>query len=140
MRFPDMFRRLVREIRNGEDTGKSEQIAAIFGLSPEVISGTADTAQYMSAVRTAVLPVVESYQAALNKALLLEEEKGSYYFALDTTELLKGDTLSQYQAYALGLQNNFLQIDEVRYLEDKEPIGFNYVKLGLQEGFTEQEK
>ncbi len=111
----------------------SELIAAIFGLSPEVISGTADTAKYMSAVRTAVLPVVEAYQAALNKALLTEEEKGRYYFTLDTTELLKGDTLSRYQAYALGLQNNFLQIDEVRYLEDIEPIGFNYVKLGLQD-------
>lgn len=111
----------------------SEQIAAIFGLSPEVISGTADTAQYMSAVRTAVLPVVEAYQAALNKSLLTETEKGRYYFTLDTTELLKGDTLSRYQAYAIGLQNNFLQIDEVRYLEDREPIGFNYVKLGLQD-------
>lgn len=111
----------------------SEQIAAIFGLSPEVISGTADTAKYMSAVRTAVLPVVEAYQAALNKSLLTETEKGRYYFALDTTELLKGDTLSRYQAYAVGLQNNFLQIDEVRYLEDMAPIGFNYVKLGLQD-------
>ena len=111
----------------------SEQIAAIFGLSPEVISGTADTAKYMSAVRTAVLPVVEAYQAALNKSLLTEAEKGRYYFALDTTELLKGDTLSRYQAYAVGLQNNFLQIDEVRYLEDMAPVGVNYVKLGLQD-------
>lgn len=111
----------------------SEQIAAIFGLSPEIISGTADTQQYMSAVRTAVIPVVEAYQAALNKSLLRESEKGRYYFTLDTTELLKGDTLSRYQAYALGLRNNFLQIDEVRYLEDKEPLGFNYIKLGLQD-------
>lgn len=111
----------------------SEQIAAIFGLSPEIISGTADTQQYMSAVRTAVIPVVEAYQAALNKSLLRESEKGQYYFTLDTTELLKGDTLSRYQAYALGLQNNFLRIDEVRYMEDKEPIGFNYLKLGLQD-------
>lgn len=87
----------------------------------------------MSAVRTAVLPVVEAYQAALNKSLLTETEKGRYYFTLDTTELLKGDTLSRYQAYAVGLQNNFLQIDEVRYLEDMAPIGFNYVKLGLQD-------
>lgn len=111
----------------------SEQIAAIFGLSPEIISGTADTQTYMSAVRTAVIPVVEAYQAALNKSLLRESEKGRLYFTLDTTELLKGDTLSRYQAYAIGLKNNFLQIDEVRYLEDKEPIGFNYVKLGLQD-------
>lgn len=111
----------------------SEQIASIFELSPEIINGMADTQQYISAVRTAVIPVVVAYQAALNKSLLRESEKGRYYFALDTTELLKGDTLSRYQAYAIGLKNGFMQIDEVRYLEDKEPLGFNYIKLGLQD-------
>lgn len=39
--------------------------------------------------------------------------------------------LSRYQAYAVGLQNNFLQPDEVRYKEDMPPLGFNYIKLGL---------
>lgn len=118
---------------NESKESNSDQIASIFGLSTAVISGKAGTQEYMSAVRTAVLPIVEAYQAALNRALLAESEKGQMYFALDTTELLKGDTLSRYQAYAVGLQNNFLQIDEVRYMEDREPIGFDYVKLGLQD-------
>lgn len=111
----------------------SEQIAQIFGLSPNVLSGCCSTAEYMSAVRTAVLPVVEQIQAALNQALLTEEEKGSYYFVLDTTELLKGDTLSRYQAYEIALRNNFLQLDEVRYLEDKAPLGFDFMRLGLND-------
>lgn len=111
----------------------SEQIAQIFGLSMNVLSGCCSTAEYMSAVRTAVLPVVEQIQAALNQSLLTEEEKGSYYFVLDTTELLKGDTLSRYQAYEIALRNNFLQLDEVRYLEDKAPLGFDFMKLGLND-------
>ncbi len=111
----------------------SEQIAQIFGLSPNVLSGCCSTAEYMSAVRTAVLPVVEQVQAALNQSLLTEEEKGVKYFVLDTSELLKGDTLSRYQAYEIALRNNFLQLDEVRYLEDRKPIGFDFLKLGLQD-------
>lgn len=111
----------------------SEQIAEIFGLSPKILSGGCTTQEYMSAVRTAVLPVVERYQAALNRALLLESEKGEYYFALDTSELLKGDMLTRYQAYAVGLQNNFIRLDEVRYMEDLPAIGFDFIKLGLND-------
>ncbi len=114
----------------------SKQITQIFGLSPEVISGAANTESFVSSIRTAVLPVVTAFQAALNRSLLTEAEKRGkepLYFALDTSALLRADTLSRYQAYALALQNNFLQIDEVRYMEDREPIGFNYVKLGLQD-------
>ena len=55
------------------------------------------------------------------------------YFAFDTTELLKGDMLKRYQAYQIALQANFMQIDEVRYKEDLPKLGFNYVKLGLQD-------
>lgn len=109
----------------------SEQIAQIFGLSPAVLSGKCTTQEYMSAIRTAVLPVVAQFQAALNRSLLREDEKGEKYFALDTTELLKGDTLSRYQAYEIALRNNFLQLDEVRYLEDKKPLGFDFMKLDL---------
>lgn len=111
----------------------SEQIALVFGLSPAVISGNCTTAEYMSAVRTAVLPVVEQVQEALNRSLLTEAEKGEYYFVLDTAELLKGDTLSRYQAYEIALRNNFLQLDEVRYLEDKAPLGFDFMRLGLND-------
>ncbi|MBE6901589.1 MAG: phage portal protein [Ruminococcaceae bacterium] len=111
----------------------SSQIAMLFGLGTAILSGTASTAEIMSAAVTAIQPVVETYQAALNRSLLLESEKGRKYFVLDMSELLKGDMLSRYQAYAVGLQNNFLQPDEVRYKEDMPPLGFNYIKLGLND-------
>lgn len=117
----------------------SEMIALCCGLNPAVISGKAGTDEYMSAVRTSVLPVVEAFQAALNKSLLLETEKKALYFVLDTTELLKGDMMSRFNAYAVGLQNNFLRIDEVRYKENLPPIGFNYIKLGLQDVLLDPE-
>lgn len=124
---------------NQNKVTNAAQIAQGFGLSVEVISGTANTEQYMSAVRRAVLPKIKEYEAALNRSLLLESEKRTMYFALDTTELMKGDVLSRYRAYAVGLQNNFLRLDEVRYKEDLEPLGFNYMKLGLQDVLLDPE-
>lgn len=110
----------------------AEMIAQSFGLSTAVISGNAGTAEYMSAIKTAVMPVVEEYQAALDRALLLETEKqAGYYFVLDAGELLKGDTVSRFNAYAVALQNNIMSIDEVRYRENLAPLDFNYMKLSL---------
>lgn len=117
----------------------SAMIDMCCGLNPDVIAGRVGTDGYMAAVRTSVLPVVEAFQAALNKSLLLESEKKALYFVLDTTELLKGDMVSRFNAYAVGLQNNFLRIDEVRYKENLPPIGFNYIKLGLQDVLLDPE-
>ncbi len=86
---------------------------------------------YVTAIKTAVVPVVIAFQTALNKGLLLPSERQNMYFAFDMSEMLKGDILKRYQAYQVGLSNNFLQPDEVRYKEDLAPLGFNFVRLGL---------
>ncbi len=109
----------------------TSQLDLAFLLSPDVISGKVSRDQFSLAMTNAVMPIVTVYQEAINRSLLLESEKRSMYFALDTNELLKGDTLTRYQAYAVGLQNNFLQLDEVRYKEDLPATGFNYITLGL---------
>ena len=53
------------------------------------------------------MPVIRAFETALNQGLLLESERHRHYFAFDTTELLKGDILKRYQAYQIGLANNF---------------------------------
>ena len=111
----------------------NDEVCLLFGLAPEIISGKTTPDQFADSVRTAVQPILEAFQCALNRATLLESEKGSMYWAFDTTELLKGDMLKRYQAYQIALQSNFMQIDEVRYKEDLPRLGFNYVKLGLSD-------
>lgn len=108
-------------------------VAQLFLLSPEVISGKGDKTDIVNAVQTAVMPIITILQDAINDALLLEEEKGSKYFEIDSTELTKGDILKRYQAYRIALEANFLQPDEVRYRENMKPLGMNFVKLGLND-------
>ena len=48
-------------------------------------------------------------------------------------ELVKGDIEKRFKAYEIALKNGWLQIDEVRYLEDHPPLGLDFIKLGLQD-------
>ena len=41
--------------------------------------------------------------------------------------------MKRYQAYKVALESNFMQLDEVRYAEDLPPLGFNYLRLGLND-------
>ena len=56
-----------------------------------------------------------------------------FYFAFDTKEIIKGDIKTRFEAYKAALESNLMQIDEVRYLENLEPLGLNFIKLGLQD-------
>ena len=73
------------------------------------------------------------FMTALNRALLLEDEKGVYYFAPDMYELTKGDEDKRYNAYKTAAETGWLQIDEIREKENMEPLGIDMVKLGLQD-------
>lgn len=57
----------------------------------------------------------------------------SKYFIIDTSELLKADILTRYQAYQIGLAANFLQPDEIRFKENLAPLGLDFIKLGLND-------
>ena len=95
--------------------------------------GTNDGLLTDETVKNAVLPVIDIIEAAFDSDLLLESEKGTMYFAFDTRELTRGDINQRYQAYATALSQNFLQLDEVRAMEDLPPLNVNFIKLGLND-------
>lgn len=84
-------------------------------------------------IKTAVMPILTTIECALNRDLLLEKEKKSFYFAFDTKEITKVDIKTRFEAYKMALDSNLMQIDECRYMEDLEPLGLNFIKLGLQD-------
>ena len=97
------------------------------------MEGSASAGDVASLARLAAIPLMTAIQCALNRDLLRENEKGTLYFAFDTKELLKGDMQSRFAAYKTALDANFMQIDEVRYAEDMEPMGLSWIRLGLQD-------
>lgn len=131
LKFVECSNTSVEMQLNENKVKNNELICEVFGLSPAVIAGTATDEQYISAIKTAVLPVVEAYQAALNHAFLLPSQRKECYFVMDTKQLLKGDILRRYQAYHLALSDKWIQKNEVRYEEDLSPMDYDFIELGL---------
>lgn len=122
---------------NENKNTNSDEICKIFNTPPSIIGGDgkANSNDYEKFIRMAILPLLEAIATALNRDLLLEKEKGSFYFAHDTKELLKGDIEKRFKAYEIGIKNKILMVNEARYEENKPPIeAFNdTVVLGLND-------
>lgn len=114
----------------------SNDICKMFGVPVELLNGKATGGSevvYDSFIKTSILPILKAFETALNKDLLLDKEKGSFYFAFDTSELLKGDIEKRFKAYELAVKNGIFQVDEIRKWENAEPLGLPWIKLGLQD-------
>ena len=105
----------------------NDEILRLFGSEDGML--TAET------VKNAVMPVLDMIETAFDSDLLLESEKGKVYFAFDTKELTRGDIGARFGAYASALDKGFMQIDEVRELEDLPALGIDFIKLNLADSF-----
>lgn len=121
---------------NENKTSNSTEIAMIFGVPVGLLRGSntgegakADLENYID---NCIVPLLSDIESSLDRDLLTEIEKEEgYYFAFDTRELKRGNIKDRYEAYEIAYRNNFLQVDEIRAKEDMKPLGFSFIKLGL---------
>lgn len=66
-------------------------------------------------IKETIAPILSAFEIALNKYLLLESEKGQYYFAADTKELLKPTLLERANAYSILKNAGIMMTNEARY-------------------------
>ena len=118
------------QLNENKETNSAE-ICKLFNIPENIIKGTASKQEYTNAFKMGVLPVLKTIECALNRELLLESEKSSFYFAFDTKEMLKGDIKERFEAYKTAIEANFMGVDEVRYMEDLPALGIDWIKLGL---------
>lgn len=112
-----------------------EQICSIFNTPISILKGTATDDTINTWHNNTIIPIINAFESALNKNLLLTKEKGSFYFAFDTRNLTKGDIEKRYKAYEIAIKNKILTVNEVRYEEDKPSIKAleNTLMLGLND-------
>lgn len=118
---------------NENKTANADEICKIFNMAPTILKGNATEEDNKNFIRYCIMPALNDIECSLDRDLLLESEKRSCYFAADTKEITRGNTKERYEAYKIGLEGNFLQIDEVREMEDWEPLGINWITLGLDQ-------
>lgn len=122
---------------NENKLANGSEICKILNIPPSIIAGDgkANEGDFDKMFKMAMLPILNNLITSLNRDLLLEREKNSYYFGTDTNELLKGDIEKRFRAYEIAIKNKILSVNEVRYKEDLEPnpLFENTILLGLND-------
>ena len=100
----------------------NDQIKDIFHISDD----------FELTFKLAIYPIVKAFETALNRDLLLEKEKGKYFFELDVKEIIRANIKERYEAYKLAKECGFMTINEMRRSENMNHIdGLDIVDLGL---------
>ncbi|WP_429158913.1 phage portal protein [Desulfitispora alkaliphila] len=114
------------------------EIARIFRIPPHMIGDLEKSSfsnieqQSLEFVKYTLTPWLSRWEMAMKKTLLSPSEKKDYFFKLNVEGLLRGDYKTRMEGYSIGIQNGFLSPNDVRHLEDMNPIehGDIYVANG----------
>lgn len=111
----------------------ANEICKIFGMPPEILNGGGTEEHKKMFIQYCIIPVMKALIESINRDMLLEKEKKSYFFDYDVTELTRADIKTRYEAYAIGYKNRFLQIKEIRAMENLPDINIPYFMLGMND-------
>ena len=105
-----------------------DEICRIFRVPPHLVGNlehaTFSNIEHQSidfAVHT-IRPWLVRIEQAMNRSLFSEREKGGYYCAFNMDGLMRGDYKSRMEGYAIGRQNGWLSANDIRELENMNPI------------------
>lgn len=131
LNFESMERKSDAEKDAKAHTMEINRIAAMFGVPVSIINGNGTDVDKFNFINFTILPLLTTIESSLNRDLLLENEKGTYYFAFDNRELLKGNIYERFKAYEIGIRNNIMTMDEVRDAENMERFHFDFYKFNI---------
>lgn len=108
---------------NENKIANGSEICKVVNMPPSIITGDgkANEGDFDKMFKMAILPILNNLMSSVNRDLLLEKEKESFYFGYDANELLKGDIEKRFKAYEIAIKNKIMGINEVRYKEDLPP-------------------
>ena len=104
------------------------EICRIFNVSPGLV-GAAETQTYASAEQDLIRfreltlgPWAKNHEAALKRDVLIPEEQAEYFTEYKLSALQMTDLKTRYEAHQIGLQTGFLTQNEVRAIENMNPV------------------
>jgi HK97 family phage portal protein len=108
---------------------QTREIARMFRVPPHMLADLEGGASYASIEQMSLefviytlTPWLVRLEQAIYRDLLTEAERRSYFARHLVAGLLRGDIKSRYEAYAQGRQNGWLSANDIRELEDMNPV------------------
>lgn len=105
------------------------EIARIFGISLDMLAINGASATYASVeafglrfVTYTMRPWFVRWEQEVTRSLLTRAERREYFAEHLVDALLRGDLSSRYEAFAKGITNGFVTINEAREAENRNPV------------------
>ena len=105
------------------------EICRIYRVPPHMVGdlehATFSNIEHQSisfAVHT-IRPWLVRIEQSMNKALFSKNERGKYFVKFNMDGLMRGDYKSRMEGYAIARQNGWMSADDIRGLENLNPIG-----------------
>lgn len=105
-----------------------DEIARIFRVPPHMVGDLEKSSfsnieqQSLEFVKYTLEPWIVRWEQAINRALLSEKEKESYFVKFNVDGLLRGDCESRMNGYATARQNGWMSANDIRELENLDRI------------------
>lgn len=107
---------------------QSGEIARIFRVPPHKIGDLTKATfsniehQALEYVSDSLMPWITRIEQRLDADLLMETEQNQYFFKFQVDGLLRGDMKTRYEAYAIGRNWGWLSANDVRAMENQNPV------------------
>jgi HK97 family phage portal protein len=107
-----------------------EEIARIYRVPLVLLQHTEKSTSWGSGVEQFMLAFVihtvrswvVRWEQELNRKLFSRQERGRFFAEFKLDGLVRGDLKSRYEAYAQGRQNGWLSANDIRRLENMDPV------------------
>ena len=112
------------------------ELCSLFGVPESMIDSSANTYGNVenSSIRFlqySITPHINVIEASLNRSLLLEKEKNTKFFKINTDSVLQTTQRERYEALNVGISSGILSLNEARIKENLPPIDDNFHRLSL---------
>ena len=105
-----------------------EEICRIFRVPPHMVQdlkrSTFNNIEHMGIyfVQYTLMPWLTRFEQSIIKDVLIGDEQDEYFPKFNVDGLMRGDYKSRMDGYAVGFQNGFLSPNDIRRLENMDPI------------------
>ncbi len=105
-----------------------QEVARIYRIPPHMLAdlerATFSNIEHQSIefVMHTIRPWLVRWEQSISQNLMLEKDRKRYYPEFLVEGLLRGDITSRYQAYATARQNGWMSANDIRELENMNPV------------------
>jgi HK97 family phage portal protein len=101
------------------------QICGLYGVPLILVQAGSTPATFASSLQFkqsfvdfTIAPIAVNFETTIDKDLLNDKDQDTHYAKYNMGSLLRGNMAERFAAYAIGLQNKFMNSNQVRGLED----------------------